>query len=298
MVEALKSKMADRGADVILIPKQLRMDWVDVMALDSRLSPVGLRIACVIGTHFGNKSGLTYISRETVARVAEVSLATAKRAIAELEERGYLIVRRREVGSRIDGSRAYGGRGIANEYLPACNSVQVSATDRGQRLVANVVERWNRKVEKGSKSEPVNGVTVDPLYSPNGFKSDPVSGGKRGSFRAVNGVTDDPPTLSSPSEKDSTGVREHRSTAGPLGAAGDVLRKRLGKDVFLAWFGKVSLVSENAETVTLSAPTQFIRNYIVAQFDAALIQSWQSIQPAIQRVNVVVGPPATNETGE
>src|ERR1700738_1443132 len=104
------------GADIILIPKQLRMDWTDIMALDASLPPMAFRIACVIGTHFGNESGLTYISTETIAKICLVDLSTVKRAIKILEERGCLIVQRRDVGVRADGRTVYGGKGSANVY--------------------------------------------------------------------------------------------------------------------------------------------------------------------------------------
>lgn len=51
----------ESSGTVILIHKQLRMDWVDAMALDRDLPDCAFRVACIIGTHFGNKSGLTYV---------------------------------------------------------------------------------------------------------------------------------------------------------------------------------------------------------------------------------------------
>jgi hypothetical protein len=55
--------------DLVLITKKVRMEWTDVMALDSELSPTAFKVAGVIGTHFNNYSGDTYITQQTIARV-------------------------------------------------------------------------------------------------------------------------------------------------------------------------------------------------------------------------------------
>jgi hypothetical protein len=42
---------------VILLPKQLRAEWVDVMALDKTLGDNAFRVACVIGSYFNKYRG-------------------------------------------------------------------------------------------------------------------------------------------------------------------------------------------------------------------------------------------------
>ena len=58
------SEVGTKTGEIILIPKHLRMDWMDVMATDRDLQPASYKVAAVIGTHFDNKSGMTYVSQE------------------------------------------------------------------------------------------------------------------------------------------------------------------------------------------------------------------------------------------
>jgi hypothetical protein len=73
-----------------------------------------------------------------------------------------------------------------------------------------------------------------------------------------------------------------------LGQAGDCLRKRLGNDVFAAWFGHASIISECGDTVTLGVRTKFIRSRIIAEYEAACVSAFSAQNPSIARVAVVV----------
>lgn len=73
-----------------------------------------------------------------------------------------------------------------------------------------------------------------------------------------------------------------------LGAGGETLRKRLGDEVFVAWFGHASIVSERGDTVTLGVGTRFIRSHIIAEYEAACIAAFSAQNPSIARVEVVV----------
>ncbi|WP_168202821.1 MULTISPECIES: DnaA N-terminal domain-containing protein [unclassified Tardiphaga] len=282
-------------AEIILIPKHLRMDWMDVMALDATLSPMAFKVAGVIGTHFGNKSGLAFISQEMIARVCEIDPSTTKRMVGELERRGYILVKRREIGFRADGRKVYGGKGTANEYVPACDATQLSATDRGQRLIAAVGKTWEAKAPKPAlngcaEGDPKQG-TDDLLNGSKQGMGELLSEHQSRSFGRPKQGMGDLPTLEPSSKVNSTGERgiDHRAVAGPLGAAGDALRKRLGDDRFRAWFGdKVAIYSEDGDTVTLAAPTRFIRDYIIAQFLDTVLDVWRRIRPATKRIDVIV----------
>src|SRR4051794_24046350 len=85
---------------VVLLPKQLRAEWVDAMALDTALSNNAFRAACVIGSYFNKFRGDAYPRIETIAEKMGVSDRTAWAAINELEALGYLIVKRRNLGTR------------------------------------------------------------------------------------------------------------------------------------------------------------------------------------------------------
>ena len=249
----------EKSGTVILIHKQLRMDWVDGMALDWRLSDSAFRVACIIGTHFGNKSGLTYVSQETIAEVGHLSLSTVKRAVKDLEAAGYLIVRRRDVGERKDGRRVYGGRGTANEYLPAIDATQVAATDRGQRLATRARSFWDDRAAQKQ-------VAGDVLSNANRVTNGLLSAGESSSFGPRKQVTDGLPTLTLPSEENSSRAREP-SGADALGPLAAIIRASIGDDQFRAWFGKASVSAETPDSLTLALPSKFVRQEVLKRYD-------------------------------
>lgn len=258
-------------AEVVLIPKHLRMDWMDAMVTDVDLAPVSLKVAGAIGTHFGNKSGMTYVSQKKVAKVTGLSEATVKRAIIDLEQRGYIIIQRREIGERVDGRKVYGGKGIANVYLPAVDKAQISATDRGQKLVAMVQKSWEDVQNEGAPKQ-----VTDDLLNVSQSRSN----------TSVKQVIGDLPTLPSPSEKDSSRAREPSRPNG-LGPPGSVLRQRLGPDVFDSWFGKVTVVSETPEIITLLAPSPLYVSRIQRDYQPQLLAAWQAIVSSVKRIEVI-----------
>src|SRR5438067_7021440 len=97
MNSAFERDPPQQSGQVILLPKHLRLDWMDVLALDPELSPTAYKVAGVLGYHFNRHRGDTFIKQETIARVLGLSLRTVQNAIIELERRGYLIVRRRDL---------------------------------------------------------------------------------------------------------------------------------------------------------------------------------------------------------
>ena len=162
------------SAEIIILPKQLRMDWVDVMALDSRLSHTAFRVACAIGYHFGSRTGSTFVKQDTVAQVLGLSPRTVWSAVAELERLGYLLVKRQEHAtiSRTTRSgetinvRVAGGKGVANSYLPAVDTSQLTATNRGANLAARCEVTWS---QRSQSTAPNLATSCDPtLTSPSG----------------------------------------------------------------------------------------------------------------------------------
>jgi hypothetical protein len=158
--------MAEKGkkpsATVILIPKQLRAEWMDVMALDGMLSNFAFRLACVVGTYINNYSGSTFISQETVAAVMGVSERTVWGGFAELEKFGYLIVKRGTEALPADRKRRSGGQGVANVYVPAFDKSQISAGYRSDKFAKYCGLIWEKHLVKPQK--PV----TNPSYSPEG----------------------------------------------------------------------------------------------------------------------------------
>ncbi|MGM5019389.1 DnaA N-terminal domain-containing protein [Tardiphaga sp. 367_B4_N1_1] len=69
------------------------------------------------------------------------------------------------------------------------------------------------------------------------------------------------------------------------------LRRRLGDDKCGAWIAKLSFVGETADVVTLAAPTNFVADYVNAQFGLTLLEAWQAEKPTVMRVKVCAAPP-------
>jgi hypothetical protein len=88
----------------ILIRARDRLAWHNQMARDVALGHVAFRVAYVIGSHFNNQSGYTYLALETIAKKCGVCRRTAWAAVEELAARGHL---------RVDKG---GGRNVANTY--------------------------------------------------------------------------------------------------------------------------------------------------------------------------------------
>lgn len=97
------------------------------------------------------------------------------------------------------------------------------------------------------------------------------------------------PTPSSRTELSGEIARLADVEAHGLGDAADILRARLGPEVFNAWFFNVAIEKVADQTLTISAPTRFIRSYIVDHFaDDLLAGVKQALGVAILRVEIVV----------
>jgi hypothetical protein len=254
-----------RSAQIILIPKQLRAEWMDVMALDSSLSHVAFRAAGVIGSHFNRHTGKTFLNQQTLANDMGVTERTAWSAVNELDRAGYLIVKRREFGTlsrqKKDGTtvlvRLAGGKGVANTYLPAFERPQVAATFTGSKLAIRCDLLWEQRSQKAASKV----------------------------------ATDCDPTLTSSSKKNPAPPTGPVCTDA-LGPAGAALLHQLGPLVFRQWFDKATLQSETEETVTLAVPDRFFADRIRQDFETKILAAWQALKPTIRRVEMVV---ATNQ---
>lgn len=246
------------GAETVRIPKALRLEWVDLLAVDRQLSHTQFRVACIIGRHFNKITGDTFIGQETLARMMGVSKRTVWTAIKGLEDRGYLIVKRRELGIRRDGRRVCGGRGVANTYSPA---IERSPVTNGAKKLAKRCDDFHEK---------------------------------RSQFDAPKVAADNDPTLSSPTGKNPARARA-ACAAGVLGPPGERLRQRLGDKVFWSWFGRVHLVGVTDKSVHMAAPTRFIASHITNNFEHDIVSCWQREHPSIRYVKVTV---ATDQSAE
>ncbi|MGQ3356319.1 MAG: DnaA N-terminal domain-containing protein [Phreatobacter sp.] len=243
----------------VLIPKPMRMDWVDDMALDSDLSATAFRVACVIGTFFNSRSGDTFVSCETVAERMGKSARTVWAAIDELERAGYLAVERREHRPRSDDqARIAGGRGAKNHYRPVLKTSQKVATFKGG----------------------------------NPATSCEVSGAETSQLSAVNLATFRSRSLCNPVDINPRRARPaaHEAEPSVLGTAGERLRQSIGEAHFRSWFGRVEFEGASDGELRLSAPTAFVASRIRQDFAAPAIAAWRAEHPGIQTLAVAVRP--------
>jgi hypothetical protein len=281
-IDADKADRSNRGcsAEVVLIPKPLRCEWMDVMAHDARISMCAYRVAGLIGSHFNRYSGETFLRQDTVADALKVSVRQVRRAIGELEACGYLIVRRRELGVRkTDKRRACGGKGVANVYLPAFERSQVAATNAGRRLADRVDEAWQRIHDRAAERRAKEDTGVLHSEGKGGHGSPPLEPGGAGQRRTNPVAKEDVgvlPTLGNPTDyypsRERVGARVN-APAHPLGAAADTLRKKLGRG-FETWFGKVTVIGLDRGVLTLGAPSAFVRDYLRGKHEFDVLTAW------------------------
>ena len=288
-----------RSAEIILIPKQLRAEWTDVMAMDSGLSLLAFRVACVIGSHFNRHTGDTFISRETVADAIGYSLRSIVSAINELERRGYLIVRRRKLKETPDGRAYYGGRGTANVYLPAFERSQVAATNAGRRFADRIDEAWQRVHDRASvrRRKGAADCTLSESNECNGLHSNEAQSVQSGAGKGAAGCTPThgKPTVCNPG-RERAGARGS-APAHSLGAeAAALLRLQLGDATFDSWIAEVTvlevLLTDGGELV-LGAKSRFMADWVGTRYGAAIRDAFNATMPKggrVERVTVKVRP--------
>jgi hypothetical protein len=246
-------RTSPRNDEIILIPKRLRADWMDVMALDVALSHVAFRASCVAGSHFNRHTGEAFMTLETMARVMAVCERTAWTASKESERRGYLIIKRREFGlatrKSSDGRdipfRAAGGKGVANVYLPALDGEHARSGKLDRKLAARCELLWSQSSQKNSSK-------VAAVCKP---------------------------TLTSPSEKNLTPPKADKAgfdTSEPLAA---IIVAAIGDVLFQSWFGSLSIYSEEDGVLTLVLPNKWLCSEVEKRFGPNLLRWCQCIYP-------------------
>lgn len=284
---------AKRSAEVILIPKQLRMEWTDVIMLDPALPPLAKVVAGVIGAHLNRHRGDTYLRQDTIADQLGLSLRAVQGAIGKLEVAGYLVIDRRELGQRGDGRRVCGGRGVANTYAPALDGTQVSATQGGRRLAERVeqlmAERTQRRASiRAAKDAPACVHSERERTRGEAAKDAPAC----------------VPTLTDPSDQNPARARRRGGQVAPphaLGAFGDAALARLGSAEFRFWVAPLSLGRVEpgpsphfgGGELILIAPTRFIADHAASRCADGLREAWNRIAPPerrVARVTVEVQP--------
>lgn len=240
--------MSASGADIILLPKKLRAEWMDVMALDPELSPLVFRVACVVGKHLNHTTGDTFIAQETIARVLDISKRSVWGCLKKLEERGYLVIKRRQLreGPRVTDKGTFtvkyaGGKGVANHYMPAFERSQLSTTNSGAKLAAQCDLWWEQRSQNSASK-----VAADCDL-----------------------------TLGAPSGHNPLGLDSSWEEAGKR------LAGLLSPELVLSWFERVRVASVTEEKITLAAPTKFLRDHLRQHFSEVLRKCFAANQVEI-----------------
>ncbi len=66
------------------------------------------------------------------------------------------------------------------------------------------------------------------------------------------------------------------------------LRAEVGEDVYSSWFARMEMEVCGAESVRLSVPTRFLRNWIQSHYAERLLTLWKSESPAVKKIDLVV----------
>lgn len=244
----------------VLISKQLRTEWMDVMALDSSLSHVAFRCACVLGSHFNRHSGQAFLTLETLARTLQACERTAWTASKELERRGYIIIKRREfgIGTRKTASgaqvefRAAGGKGVANIYLPAYARAPVATSNASKNFAARCDLLWERSLQSTSSKVAIRCK----------------------------------PTLTSSSKKNLLPAKEPIAGNG-LGPLKQIILTDIGDALYRSWFSKASIISEAEETLYIGFESRFFCNAVTSKFGEKLLGWCQIMDPQLESVQLV-----------
>lgn len=74
------------------------------------------------------------------------------------------------------------------------------------------------------------------------------------------------------------------------------LKTQLGPQTFNSWLSSMRVISLREGRLTLSAPTTYRRNHIVAQYQERIRMLWRQVDPNVQTVEIIVDPAAQGAT--
>jgi chromosomal replication initiator protein len=68
----------------------------------------------------------------------------------------------------------------------------------------------------------------------------------------------------------------------------DRLRAEVGKDVFTSWFSSMELEAIGEDTVKLTVPTRFLKNWVASHYADKVLTCWQAELPTVLRIEIAV----------
>jgi biotin operon repressor len=282
------SRRRQEGA-VTLLPNRLRALWTDALALDRDLPDWAVRVGMVIGGCFNRETGEWHLTREWIAAALGCNVTKVWRAVTLLEERGYLIVKRRELGQRkSDGRRVAGGKGMASTYAPGLDGRQVTAMTHHEVLPGRV-KQLKENIRPNGKG---------PKQCKNALLGDPPDEGQSSASVTPKECTDALPTLKEPSVPNpmsSSGADVHHEAPGASTPETSWLRishrleARLGKQDMEIWFRGVSIIAISDVSIRLRAPSLFVRDWIINHWRDALLACCRAEHRSVLELEWSVG---------
>lgn len=74
------------------------------------------------------------------------------------------------------------------------------------------------------------------------------------------------------------------------------LKTQLGAHTYNSWLASMRVVALKGSRITLSTPTMYRRNHVVAQYQERIRMVWRQVDPSIQAIEVIVDPDAQGST--
>lgn len=109
------------------------------------------------------------------------------------------------------------------------------------------------------------------------------------------------PTVSAPIPDDAHNMAGQKAASTPVDLATQWarirsrLRAEVGDATYASWFKQIDLIGIGDGHVMLAVPTRFIRSWIASHFAERLLALWQSEDPAIIKVDVLVRASSSKE---
>lgn len=222
--------------------------------------------------NYADAAGMSYPSQDTLARDTEQSTDTVQRQMKQLAALGLV---------RIEKRPAVKGQWPGLVYflaLPVAEMTEPQSAARPEPH-SHAARNGRHRAAKATPAVPQN--TPSPCRSHVRHEQKEQIEQRARASAPARAVPAERPQAIEGSE------REPSAFAGPLGAGGEALRRRIGDDRFAAWFSKVTLLSDADGEIVLSAPTSFVRDHITAQFDADLDAAWRGVVADFRSVVVV-----------
>jgi hypothetical protein len=248
-----------------MLPKKLDTTLaLKAIGLTEKLTGSDKRLAVALLDHFNRRTGRCDPSYGTLAKLLSVNRRTVGRGIARVVKTGFFTMVR------------HGGTNNCNSYQPAWS------------FFRELEERWKRERRQHAAR------FAGPEMSLSSGQTCPVSLGEADlQTCTINFI----PLTSSKSEKvnSSTEPSQHAPShaeatepASALGIFGARIEKRLGKEVYRAWFRNVKFVGAAGKVIVLSADIEQTRTRIEQWYGPDILGCFKPEYDGVLRVDVVV----------